>query len=141
MYKRAEYQIIKNRLEEPRKFIQVVMGARQIGKSTVVKQVLKDLDVPYLFYSADNVPASNAAWVSDCWEAVRSLERSNNWESAMTKWISYFARRIHWWQLRSRAMRRNVLKVWTSSASFSSRHRHSLSATAVSRPKNSCRWT
>lgn len=39
MYKRAEYQIIKNRLEEQRKFIQVVMGARQIGKSTVVKQV------------------------------------------------------------------------------------------------------
>lgn len=57
MYKRAEYQIIKDRLEEPRKFIQVVMGARQIGKSTVVKQVLKDLDLPYLFYSADNVPA------------------------------------------------------------------------------------
>lgn len=141
MYKRAEYQIIKNRLEEPIKFIQVVMGARQIGKSTVVKQVLKDLDLPYLFYSADNVPASNAAWVSDCWEAVRSLERSNNWESAMTKWISYFARRIHWWQLRSRAMRRNVLKVWISSASFSSRHRHSLWVTAASRLKNSCRWT
>ena len=83
MYKRAEYQIIKNRLEEPRKFIQVVMGARQIGKSTVVKQVLKDLDLPYLFYSADNVPASNTALVSDCWEAVRSLKRSNNWESAI----------------------------------------------------------
>ena len=83
MYKRAEYQIIKNRLEEPRKFIQVVMGARQIGKSTVVKQVLKDLDLPYLFYSADNVPASNTAWVSDCWEAVRSIKRSKNWESAI----------------------------------------------------------
>lgn len=46
--------------------------------------------------------------------------------SAMMRWISYFARRIHWWQLRSRAMRRNVLKVWTSSEGFSSRHRHSL---------------
>ena len=83
MYKRAEYQIIKNRLEEPRKFIQVVMGARQIGKSTVVKQVLKDLDLPYLFYSADNVPASDTAWVSDCWEAVRSHKRNKNWESAI----------------------------------------------------------
>jgi len=38
MYKRAEYQVIKERLEEPRKFIQVVMGPRQVGKSTVVKQ-------------------------------------------------------------------------------------------------------
>ena len=44
MYKRAEYQIIKSRLEEPRKFIQVVMGARQIGKSTVVKQVLSNAE-------------------------------------------------------------------------------------------------
>lgn len=34
-------------------------------------------------YSADNVPASNTAWVSDCWEAVRSLKRSNNWETAI----------------------------------------------------------
>lgn len=47
MYKRAEYQLITERLKEPRRFIQVVMGARQIGKSTVVKQVLKDLDMPY----------------------------------------------------------------------------------------------
>lgn len=47
MYKRAEYQTIKERLEEPRKFIQVVMGPRQVGKSTVVRQVLKDLDRGY----------------------------------------------------------------------------------------------
>ena len=40
------------------------MGARQIGKSTVVKQMLKDLLVPSQFYSADNVPAANTAWIS-----------------------------------------------------------------------------
>ena len=74
MYKRSEYQVIKKRLEEPRKFIQVVMGPRQVGKSTVVKQVLQDLDEPYQLYSADNVPASNSAWVSNCWAAVRSLK-------------------------------------------------------------------
>ena len=37
-------------MKEPRKFIQAVMGARQIGKSTVVKQVLQDLDMPYHFF-------------------------------------------------------------------------------------------
>ncbi len=83
MYKRAEYQLIKNRLEERRKFIQVVMGARQIGKSTVVKQVLKDLDAPYQFFSADNVPATNSNWISDCWDAVRSLKKSNGWGSVI----------------------------------------------------------
>lgn len=79
MYKRTEYQIIRSRLEEQRRFVQVVMGARQIGKSTVVKQVLKDLDAPYQFYSADNVPATNSAWISNCWAASRSLMESNGW--------------------------------------------------------------
>ena len=59
MYKRSEYQTIKKRLEEPRRFIQVVMGPRQVGKSTVVKQVLKDLEIPFQFLSADSVPVSN----------------------------------------------------------------------------------
>lgn len=80
MYKKAEYQKIKSRLEEERKFIQVVMGARQIGKSTVVKQVLKDIKLPYQFFSADNVPASNTAWISNCWAAVRSLKENNAWD-------------------------------------------------------------
>ena len=55
MYKRSEYQTIKSRLEEDRMFIQVVMGPRQVGKSTVVRQVLDDLTIPYQFYTADNV--------------------------------------------------------------------------------------
>ena len=84
MYKRPEYQIIKNRLEEPRKFIQVVMGARQIGKSTVVRQVLNDIDLPYQFYSADNVPASNGGWLSNCWEGQDFL---------MMKWILFYVRK------------------------------------------------
>lgn len=83
MYKRAEYQVITDRMKEPRRFIQVVMGARQIGKSTVVKQVLQDLDMPYRLFSADNVPATNSAWISDCWAAVRSLKESRGWESVV----------------------------------------------------------
>lgn len=83
MYKRAEYQVITGRLKEPRRFVQVVMGPRQVGKSTVVKQVLKDLDAPYMFYSADNVPATNGGWISNCWAAVRSLMSSNGWNSVV----------------------------------------------------------
>ncbi|MCD8290573.1 MAG: AAA family ATPase [Prevotella sp.] len=78
MYKRAEYQVIKNRLEEPRKFIQVVMGARQIGKTKVVEQVLNDLTEPYKSFSADNVPTTNSAWISNCWAVARSLMDGNH---------------------------------------------------------------
>lgn len=73
MYKRSVYQTIRKRLEEPRRFIQTVIGPRQVGKSTVVKQVLMDIKEPYQFFSADNVPATNSAWISNCWAAVRSL--------------------------------------------------------------------
>ena len=81
MYKRVEYQVIKERLEEPRKFIQVVMGPRQVGKSTIVKQVLQDLGIPFQQFSADSVPATNTSWVSNCWAAVRSLKESKGFES------------------------------------------------------------
>lgn len=65
MYKRAEYKLIKSRLEEPRKFIQVLVGARQVGKSTIVKQVLSELDIPWRLFSADNVPVSNNLTIAD----------------------------------------------------------------------------
>jgi len=74
MYQREQYQTIIDRLREPRKFIQVVMGPRQIGKSTVVKQVLKTLkdEIPSLMFSADNVPSVQNSWVSDCWATART---------------------------------------------------------------------
>lgn len=81
MYKRSVYQIIKSRLEEPRRFIQVVMGARQIGKSTVVKQVLQDLDIAFRFFSADNIPAIRSEWISECWAAVRGIKKAQGLNS------------------------------------------------------------
>lgn len=68
-------------MEEPRRFIQVVMGPRQVGKSTVVKQVLKDLDLPFQFFSADNVPATDKTWISNCWSAARSVLENKGYGS------------------------------------------------------------
>lgn len=101
MYKREQYQTIKSRMEEPRRFLQVVLGPRQIGKTTVVKQALKDLDLPYQFFSADNVPATQTAWIADCWNTVRTqlrvegypefilvideIQKIKNWSEAVKK--------------------------------------------------------
>ena len=57
------------------------MGPRQIGKSTVVKQVLKDIDAPYLFFSADDVPASGQSWLADCWSSARALRKAKGYLS------------------------------------------------------------
>ena len=78
MLKRVQYQTVMRRLDEPRKFIQVIMGPRQVGKTTLVKQVLTDINKPYLFFSADNVPATQSSWVSDCWNTARSQMRQQH---------------------------------------------------------------
>jgi len=75
MYTRKEFALLRQRLEEPRHFIQVVLGPRQIGKSTLVKQVLKSLAVPHLFFAADDVPTSQKKWISDCWSQARLMVR------------------------------------------------------------------
>ena len=76
MYRRKEYTLLKQRLEEPRHFIQVLMGPRQIGKSTLVKQVIKDLPIPHLLFAADDVPTSQKKWISDCWAQARLMLRA-----------------------------------------------------------------
>lgn len=78
MYKRVQYQTIIKRLKEDRHFLQVVLGPRQVGKTTVVKQVLKDLGLPFQLYSADSVPATQTGWISDCWNTARIQMRIEN---------------------------------------------------------------
>lgn len=71
MYKRSYFQIVKARIEEPRMFIQVIAGPRQVGKSTLVSQVLQEVSITYTSVSADDVPTANAGWISDVWESAR----------------------------------------------------------------------
>lgn len=80
MYKRKIYDTIIKRLGEQRMFIQVIMGPRQIGKSTVIKQVLDDLSKPFLFYSADTIPSTSSTWISDCWNNARLQMRTQGLE-------------------------------------------------------------
>lgn len=62
-------------MQEKRRFIQVIMGPRQVGKSTLMKQVVNALDIPYVFYPADAVPATQLSWIGDCWNAARAKMR------------------------------------------------------------------
>lgn len=72
MFVRAEYQEVKSRLEEPRMFIQVIAGPRQVGKSTLVGQVLDKITLPYNSYSADAELNVDQAWISNVWDAARN---------------------------------------------------------------------
>jgi len=41
VYVRKQFNTLKERILEPRKFMQVLAGPRQVGKSTLVGQVLE----------------------------------------------------------------------------------------------------
>ena len=79
MFKRVYFQIITDRLNEKRKFIQVIMGPRQVGKTTTVKQVLEETSIPFLFFSADMIPTSQNSWITDCWDNARAQLKFNQW--------------------------------------------------------------
>ncbi len=72
-YIRKQYHQLKERLLEPRKFIQVIAGPRQVGKSTLVNQVLRDQLVPFTFEIADTVAPSDSDWIRRIWESVRAV--------------------------------------------------------------------
>lgn len=71
MIERLQLDILRKRLEEPRRFIQVLAGPRQVGKTTLVHQLVAQLVVPYTAISADGVDSDNAEWIADQWSVVR----------------------------------------------------------------------
>ena len=71
MFERPYLKLVKARIEEPRKFMQVILGPRQVGKTTMLTQLLPQLSIPNLIESADAISATNAAWLVQVWESAR----------------------------------------------------------------------
>jgi predicted AAA+ superfamily ATPase len=70
-YKRQIYNTITQRLLEPRRFIQVLSGPRQTGKTTLAHQVIADLKMPSHYASADEPTMKDRIWIEQQWEIVR----------------------------------------------------------------------
>jgi len=62
---------LERRLSEPRRFVQVVAGPRQVGKSTLMQQVTAALEVPIRHASADEPTLRAAGWIDQQWQAAR----------------------------------------------------------------------
>jgi predicted AAA+ superfamily ATPase len=70
--------VLARRLREPRRFIQVVAGPRQVGKSTLVQQVVAKADRPVRYVSADEPTLRGADWIAQQWEASRLEARRSD---------------------------------------------------------------
>jgi predicted AAA+ superfamily ATPase len=98
---RSQEKLLKNRLKEPRKLIQVILGPRQVGKTTLVLNVLNKIEIKHVFASADNVIESQSIWIEQLWESVRlkmkqqqepefllvidEIQKISNWSEAVKK--------------------------------------------------------
>ena len=71
MIKRTIFQRIASRLDEPRMFIQVLYGPRQVGKTTLVSQYLESTQTPHRFVTADDIIGDDQVWLRQVWSEAR----------------------------------------------------------------------
>lgn len=69
---RKHFDTIKARMEEPRRLMQVITGPRQVGKTTIVKQVLHALSIPSLYITTDGADRNDREWFARNWSSVRT---------------------------------------------------------------------
>lgn len=77
-FQRIHLQALTKRLkEEPRRFIQVLYGPRQVGKTTLAMQMTRQIGLPFHFASADAVEGGADTWVAVQWERARFLQKQS----------------------------------------------------------------
>jgi hypothetical protein len=70
-YQRPQAAALAERLAEPRRHLQVVAGPRQVGKTTLVQQVVEAVGLPARSASADEPTLRGPQWVEQQWQAAR----------------------------------------------------------------------
>ncbi len=71
MKERPVFQELLRRVKEPRKFIQVLLGPRQVGKTTIALNLEKTLRIPCHYVSADTATLEDLTWIRAQWEIGR----------------------------------------------------------------------
>ena len=65
------------RLSEPRRFIQVLLGPRQVGKTTLARQAIERLEGASIYATADGPLLEDLIWLEQQWERARHEARRN----------------------------------------------------------------
>lgn len=77
MYERHYLQVLEKRVKERNNNIQVLAGPRQVGKTTIVSQLLAKISLPYIFESADTKQSIGDLWIRQIWETARLKLKSS----------------------------------------------------------------
>ncbi len=82
-YVRPQGAELLRRLREPRRFLQIITGARQVGKTTLITQVAEQSGLARRFASADEPTLRGAEWIAQQWEAARVAAEQAGKEGAL----------------------------------------------------------
>lgn len=75
MFSRPHSDVLARRLAERRRFIQVMAGPRQVGKTTLVRQVAEASGLVFRYASADEPTLRGGEWIAQQWDAARLAAR------------------------------------------------------------------
>jgi len=100
-YERPLLKTLSQRLVDKRKFIQVIAGPRQTGKTTLSRQLFNKIKVLVRFHSADDIVPASSVWIDQIWEHLRlqmqikkakeavlfidEIQKINNWSECVKK--------------------------------------------------------
>lgn len=101
MIQREQLKTLQERMDEPRQFIQVLAGPRQVGKTTLVKQFVDQCTKPVHSVNADAVAENQSEWIAEQWDIVRNrmllykyeehiliideIQKLNNWSEVVKR--------------------------------------------------------
>ena len=77
-YERNLVGVLEQRVLEPRRFMQVVVGPRQTGKTTALRQLIEKIDTQTHFVRASQDIVRSQDWLRREWEEGRRLARQNS---------------------------------------------------------------
>ena len=66
-YERALLSTIRKELSRPTKVIHVLIGPRQVGKTTIARQVQESIGIPTVYATADSPVPLDSAWIETQW--------------------------------------------------------------------------
>ena len=100
-YKRPLLKTLAERIADKRRFIQVIAGPRQTGKTTLARQLFKQTKLLSSFQSADDTTEAGTVWIEQIWETMRlqmqikkkeeavlfidEIQKINNWSECVKK--------------------------------------------------------
>ena len=73
MFQRPQLSALVARLRSTPRFLQILAGPRQVGKTTLVQQAMADFSGLTRYASADLPAAPNAEWIEQQWRLARLL--------------------------------------------------------------------